>query len=163
MFIETTGASRVDRKARGRQYLLPLFVAFMFALAIHPSKAQAQIIGDLEANIPFQFHVGNTKLPAGTYRIHMLDNTDLTLMEISSPDGSISALFEVQDAEVNTTPKKNELIFNKYGDRYFLTKLFDEGNANGSEVLKSKYEKRLGDATAEVARVPAHHRGQQGG
>ena len=42
---------------RGRQLLLS-FIALSFALTIHPTKAHAQIIGELEANIPFQFHQG---------------------------------------------------------------------------------------------------------
>jgi len=163
MFTETIGNSHAGRKVLSRQYLLSLFIALVFALTMYPSKAQAQIVGDLEVNIPFQFHAGNTKLPAGKYRIHVLDNADLTVMEISSVDGTTSALFEVQQAEANSEPAKSELIFNKYGNRYFLAKLFDEGNPSGSQVLKSAYEKRVSQETAEAqAHVPAQHRGQQG-
>ena len=143
-----------------RYQLLSLFIALVFALTTHPTKAQAQIVGNLEADIPFQFHVGNTKLPPGKYTIHVLDNSDLTMMEISSTDGSSSALFEVRDAKTNTTPAKSELIFSKYGHRYFLEKLFDESNPSGSEVVKSGYEKRIAQAAAEgQEHVPAQHRG----
>jgi hypothetical protein len=163
MFTETIGNSHAGRKVISRQYLLSLFIAIVFALTMYPSKAQAQIVGDLEVNVPFQFHAGNTKLPAGQYRIHVLDNSDLTVMEISSVDGSTSALFEVQQAEANSTPAKSELIFNKYGNRYFLAKLFDEGNPSGSQVLKSTYEKKISQAAMEAqTHVPAHHRGQKG-
>ena len=79
-----------------RDQLLLLFIALVFTLTIHPTKAQAQIVGNLEADIPFQFHVGNVKLPPGKYTIHVLDNSDLTMMEISSTDGSSSARFEVR-------------------------------------------------------------------
>jgi hypothetical protein len=163
MFTEVIDKAHANHIAtRGRQ-LLPLFIALVVALTIYPTKAHAQIIGDLEANIPFQFHAGNTKLPPGKYVIRVLDNTDLTFMEISSADGSTSALFEVREAEVNSAPAKSELIFNKYGNRYFLAKLFDEGNPSGSTVDESRYEKRISQATAEAqAHVPAHHRGQQG-
>jgi hypothetical protein len=90
----------------------------------------------------------------------VLDNSDLKIMEISSADGSSSALFEVRDAQANATPAKSELIFNKYGHRYFLEKLFDESNPSGSEVVKSGYEKRIAQAAAEgQAHVPAQHRG----
>ena len=144
---------------RGRQ-LLPFFIALVFALTIYPTKAHAQIIGNLEVTIPFQFHAGDTKLPAGKYFVHTVDNSDLTIMEIISADGSTSALFEVHDAEANSTPAKSELIFNKYGNRYFLAKLFDEGNPSGSTVDKSRYEKKVGQAATEAqAHVPAHHRG----
>jgi hypothetical protein len=146
---------------RGYQWL-SLFMALLFALTICPTKARAQIIGDLEVNIPFQFHAGNAKLPPGKYTIHPLNDTDLTVMEITSEDGSTSVLFGVQNAQANSTPAKSELIFNKYGNRYFLSKLFDEGNTTGSEVPTSLYEKKYSQATAEAAHVPAHHRGQQG-
>jgi hypothetical protein len=90
----------------------------------------------------------------------MLDDSDLTVMEITSADGSTSALFEVQQAEANSTPAKSELIFNKYGNRYFLAKLFDEGNPSGSAVAKSRYEKRVSQGAAEAqAHVPARHQG----
>jgi hypothetical protein len=137
------------QKTKGHHQLLSLFIALVFALTLYPSKAQAQIVGEIEANIPFQFHAGNVKLPAGRYFIHVLDNTDLTVMEITSADGSTSALFDVQSAQVNTSPAKSELIFDKYGNRYFLAKLFDEGNPSGSQVLESRYEKRISQASAE--------------
>src|SRR5712691_11598963 len=71
----------------GRHKLLSLFIALVFALTLYPNKAQAQIVGDLEVNIPFQFHAGNVKLPAGKYVIRMLDDSNLTIMEISNADG----------------------------------------------------------------------------
>jgi hypothetical protein len=144
----------------GRYQLLSLFIALVITLTMHPIKAQAQIIGSLEADIPFQFHVGGAKLPAGKYIIHVLDNSDLTLMEISSADGSTSALFQVRDAQAKSTPGKNELIFDKYGNRYFLGQLFDESNRFGSAVVKDGYEQRVAEAAAEgQEHVPAHHRG----
>jgi hypothetical protein len=158
--IDKAHASHIGIRLR---QLLTLSIALVFAVAIYPSKADAQVIGDLEANIPFQFHADDAKLPAGKYVIHALDQTDLTVMEISSADGSTSALFGVRDAQIKTAPAKSELIFNKYGHRYFLAKVFDEGNPSGSTVDKSRYEKRVGQAAAEAqTHVPAHHKGQQG-
>lgn len=151
------------RKINGHHQLLSLFIALVFAVTLYPSKAQAQIIGEMEANIPFQFHAGNVRLPAGRYFIRVLDNTDLTVMEISSADGSTSALFDVQGTQASSSPAKSELIFDKYGNRYFLAKLFDEGNPSGSQVLESRYEKKVSQAAAEgQEHVPAHHRAQQG-
>ena len=141
-----------------RYQLLLLFIASAIAMAMYPTKAQAQIIGNLEVNIPFQFHVGSTKLPPGKYTIHMLDDSDLTTMEISSVDGSVSALFQVRDAQAKSTPAKNELIFNKYGHRYFLARLFDQSNPSGSAVIKSGYEQNISEADGESQEhVPAQH------
>ncbi len=165
MFIERIGKTIASHRERRGHRLLSLFIALVFALTICPSNAHAQIVGGagLEVNVPFQFHVGSAKLPAGKYTIRLLDDSDLTVMEISSADGSTSALFQVQAADTNSTPAKSELIFNKYGNRYFLLELFDEGNSTGSKVAESRYEKRISKETAETqAHVPARHTGQKG-
>ena len=163
MFIEAINEVTASHKPTRRYHLLSLFIALVFALTIYPTQAHAQIIGDLEAKIPFQFHVGNTELPAGEYRIRMLDDSDLTVMQISSMDGSASAVFQVEEAEKSSEPSKSELIFHKYGKRYFLAKLFDEGNPDGSQVVESSYEKKISQATSQIQEhVPARHRKQQG-
>jgi hypothetical protein len=150
---------KLHKKIRHHQ-LLSLLIALVFALPMYPSKVQAQIVGNLEADIPFQFQAGNAKLPPGKYIIHVLDNSDLTIMEISSADGRMSALFDVRDAQAKSEPAGNELIFNKYGNLYFLAKVFDESNPSGSAVIESRYEKRIDKATAQAQEhVPARHQG----
>jgi hypothetical protein len=162
MFVETMDVAYTSRRRTKGHQLVSLIIALVFALTIYPSKAHAQIVGDLEVNIPFQFHAGNTKLPPGKYLIHMLDDADLTFMEISSVDGSTSALFEVQAAAADSAPDKSELIFNKYGDRYFLAEVFEEGNRNGSKVVESRYEKRISQEDAAAhENASVRHEGQQ--
>ncbi len=163
MFTGTIQKTEANKRKRIVQKLLSFLVLSVFALSIFAGKARAQIVGDLDVDVPFQFHAGDTKLPAGKYRIHVLDNSDLTVMEITSVDGSTSALFQVQESDANSAPAKSELIFNKYGNRYFLAKLFDEGNPSGSKVVESRYEKQVSKAAMEAQEhVPAHHRTQQG-
>jgi hypothetical protein len=163
VLLESIDKSRANEKTRRRRLFLSLLIAVVFALTIHPSQARAQIVGELEVNIPFQFHAGNTKLPAGKYLIHALDDADQTIMEISSADDSISALFEVQVVNADSTPNKSEVVFNKYGDRYFLAELLQEGNPVGSKVVESRYEKRISQAGAVAQEhAPARLRGQTG-
>ena len=149
--------------ARGRHALLPLFLTLLFAMSFWPTRAQAQIIGNLEADVPFQFHVGKTTLPAGRYMIHELEGSELTVMQISSADGKLSALFNVESSQAKTTPEKSELIFNKYGDRYFLSEMHDEGIVDGSRLSPSRDEKRASKENgADMAYVTARHAQQQG-
>lgn len=160
MFNETFGKSQ--RGAR-RHYLLSLLIALAFALTIYPQKAQAQLVGDLVVNVPFQFHAGNAKLPAGNYRIHVLDDSTSMVMEITSADGSTSALFEVRDTGISPAPGKDELVFNRYGNRYFLAKVFHEGSDLGSQVLESRYEKTVSqEAAGTQEHVRARRQGQLG-
>lgn len=163
MIKEYFGNAQANQTSTGSRMLLPLFLTLIFAMSFWPSKAQAQIIGNLEAEIPFQFNVGNTTLPAGRYVIHHLEGSDLSIMEISSEDGRVSALFNVESAEAKSTPEKSELIFNKYGDRYFLSEMFDEGIVDGNELFTSRQEKRARkEGGPDVARVAAHHQQKDG-
>jgi hypothetical protein len=102
MLIKSVDETQGIHPRTRRFQFLPLFVACVFALTMYPTKADAQIVGDMEANIPFQFHAGNTKLPPGKYVVHVLEDSDLTMMEISSADGSTSALFQVRPAEASS-------------------------------------------------------------
>lgn len=158
MFIEEGNSTNAGQERIQKHHLLSLFVTLVLAAMIYPSSAHAQIVGSMEADIPFQFHAGDARLPAGKYVIRMVDDSDLKIMEISKPDGSVAALFQVRSAEANSTPRKTELIFNRYGNKYFLEKVFDEGESDGSQVVESNYEKRVGQAAAEAQEhVAAHH------
>jgi hypothetical protein len=142
-----------------KNLLLSLAIALVFGLTLYPTKAQAQIIDELEVNIPFQFHAGSAKLPAGQYIVQVLADSDLTVMEIKSANDSTSALMQVRETQTNGTPAKSELIFNKYGNSYFLEKAFEEGSPNGSRVTDLSYEKRVGQATADgEEHIPARKR-----
>src|SRR5712664_1059242 len=70
MVIENVEKSnKTQNGTRGRQ-LLSLFAGLVLALTIGATKAKAQIVGDMVANVPFEFHAGNAEFPAGEYRIH---------------------------------------------------------------------------------------------
>jgi hypothetical protein len=162
-YSENTRAIQTIPTKTGWRTLLPLFLTLGFAMSFWPAKTQAQIIGNLVAEVPFQFHVGNTTLPAGKYLIHQLEGSGLTVMQISSMDGKVSELFNVGPTQAKSEPDKTELIFNKYGDRYFLSEMFDEGNPDGNRLVTSRDEKRASkESGADVARVAAHHANQEG-
>jgi hypothetical protein len=141
MFIEAINKITASHKATRPHHVLSFFFALVFALTIYPTPAHAQIMGGLEAKVPFQFHVGDTKFPAGEYRIHVLDDGDPSAMEISSADGATCALLQVQNTDASPASDNPELISNRYGNRYFLAKLFEPGSSNGSQAAESRYEK----------------------
>ena len=163
MFRGSIRKTEPNRRKRGLQQFLSFLLLPVFALTIFAGKASAQIDGGLDAEIPFQFHVGTRELPPGKYRIHVLDEASLRTMEITSVDGSSSALFQVEESDAKSAPAQSELVFNKYGDNYFLSKLYDEGNPSGSELIESRYEKQLSKgAVVAQEHLPAHHKMQQG-
>ena len=146
MFIEFKSKTQVLYK-RTYYQLLVCFTVLVCALAFHPADGHAQTFGKCDVDIPFPFYAGNAKLPAGTYTLHLLDDSVGQIMEISAVDGSVSTLFDLENAGANSP--NSELVFNRYGARYFLARIFDEDNTDGSRVLESDYEKRLNEAAAE--------------
>jgi hypothetical protein len=147
-----------------KKQLMSVMMVFGLFLTIGISKANAQIVGGIEANVPFAFHAGNAKFPAGKYNLRMLDGLDLTVMEISSADGRHTAVFQVREGQAKTDPAKTELIFNKYGDQYFLSQVFDAGNKDGSDVVESHYEKLMkkSGGTVEKHHVPGLRKSASG-
>jgi hypothetical protein len=144
-----------------KQRVLCLLGFIGVVLGMSTISAQGQVIGQLEADIPFTFHAGGVKLPPGKYVIHVLEGSDLGLMEIQSANGRTSALFEVREAQDPTTPKQAVLVFNHYANRYFLSKLFDGGDKLGSAVVESGYSKQYasGGASDGEKDVPASRPG----
>jgi hypothetical protein len=137
-----------------KQLLFPsalLGVAF-FAGA---SRAQAQIVNDIVADIPFAFHAGSSRFPPGKYTVRVPVDYSTRMMEIVSADGRYAAFFPVIDTMTTTVPDKPELVFRKYGNDYVLWKVFDMGNSTGVELPPTEDEKALTKGrTPEERRVP---------
>jgi hypothetical protein len=123
--------------------------------------ANAQIRSDatIRANIPYSFVVNNTTLPAGTYVITVAApyGTDLTVLEIRSANAKTAVLFDTESAAVPGRATQTELVFDKIGDTYFLSKVFLKGDEGGNQLLKSKMQRRLEEngSIAESHSIPA--------
>ena len=123
-----------------------LFLSLCLVAGLGATLTNAQIRSDatIRANIPYSFVVNNTTLPAGTYMVTVLDAyaSDLSVLEIRSANGKTAVLFETEPVTVPGLAPRTELVFDKVGDTYFLSKVFlkdDEGN----QLLKSKAQRRL--------------------
>jgi hypothetical protein len=119
-------------------------VGLLVVLAMAPAIASAQTLGRIKANIPFDFSVGDQKLPAGEYSIVRAQQTsgDLVLM-ISSADGHARAL-RITNPVVTLDPKSKEtLVFHRYGDEYFLSQVWTAGATTGRMFRESRDERVL--------------------
>ena len=102
--------------------------------------AYAQITNEIRANVPFSFYVQNTKLPAGTYLLKMLDDNDLSVMQIESQDARLVVTFPVDDAVLPHSPSETELIFHRYGKNEYLSRIFEEDSPRGNQVVLIRSE-----------------------
>ena len=91
-----------------------IVLSTLFALAAS-NKLVAQQPG-AKANIPFNFTVGNTSLPAGEYKISL--NSDHVVKIQSDDRQSVDLALAMKSFE--DPGAKGRLTFDKVGDYYFL-------------------------------------------
>ena len=108
-------------------------------------SAQAQSLQyRLTVNIPFDFTVGDKKLPAGKYWVNRAQETSGDkVLQISSTDGRETVnRFSIP---VVTLHPKNEgsLVFHRYGEDYFLSQIWPAAATTGRGLPKSNAEREL--------------------
>ena len=99
-------------------------------------------------NIPFAFVAGNETLPAGEYRVQKLDGNS-TVVLIRCSDATASAMVVTHAAQAKELQTESKLIFNQYGNRYFLSQVWTAGSIRGRQLLKSPQEKEI----SQIARI----------
>jgi hypothetical protein len=101
----------------------------------------AGLSGRVRANIPFNFMVGNTEFKAGKYSVGRVPSSRTgDILMIRGEDNNDVANFNVNNTQGKGEPKAR-LVFHRYGNQYFLAKVFDAESNEGAALLKSKAER----------------------
>lgn len=120
-----------------------LFVmATLFVLFIIVAAQVAQAEQPMLVNIPFEFVAGNVTLPAGEYRVQTLDRNSKILLIHCSGRGA-SAMVITNAAQAKELSSESKLVFNRYGNRYFLSQVWTAGSIHGRQLLKSPREEEV--------------------
>ena len=115
------------------------FFATLSSLALLTSAAAfAQSDAVMQANIPFEFHVGATILPPGRYEVRPQINPGV--LSIRRRDCNASAMIVMHAVDARKTPEAATLVFNRYDDTYFLSRVWTPEYSQGRELPKSKAE-----------------------
>ena len=110
-------------------------------VAIAALMSVGAIAGDtiaIRANVPFDFMVGNQRVPAGEYTF--AQNGSWSSIQISSWDTRTTLRVLRFPAGNNTTSSPCALVFNKYGDRYFLKQVWAGTGVMGVQLPTSRTE-----------------------
>ena len=123
--------------------------------SVNAAPASAQSLGRVQVKIPFDFVAGKKALPAGEYT---LDRSQLNLLTVRRTDGSASAIFSAIPADSTSALSRTELVFNRYGDQYFLSQVRPSADTLVYRVPRSKIEERLARSSPgpEVVSVAAN-------
>jgi hypothetical protein len=117
---------------------LPVMALVVLAGAFTAASLQAQN-HEVRADVPFSFAVGSKQLPAGHYTF--LTGPRYTTV-IPNTDNEILFLSKTEEA-FHAVGRLNILVFNKYGDDYFLREIRCPSIAMNVEIPQSKQEKRI--------------------
>jgi hypothetical protein len=117
------------------------FAAFLLlALVWAVPLAYAQTPSRLRANIPFNFVVGSQPLPAGDYSVKQVSQVAIVFQSEDSRSSAIVLTTAVQAKKIQEVGK---LVFNRYGDQYFLSQIWTPSESTGREVTKSRVEREI--------------------
>jgi hypothetical protein len=119
----------------------PLLIMLgLLLLMAAPAVAQST---DLVAEIPFDFTVCREQMPAGKYHVRPITSANRNLLIVRSEDNRSVEIICTQDVQSEKAAATGKLIFNRYGDQYFLSEMWMPGLKTGSQLVKSEKEEAL--------------------
>ena len=126
-----------------------IFTALALGASLALPGALAQDIA-LKANVPFQFTVSGQTMPAGTY---VISSPWSNLIRIQRADKTVSATLTTRH-DYQDPGSGSKLVFNKYGDLYFLHTVLSSATTElNVDLPTSKAEKRVRSGEAKLNKV----------
>jgi hypothetical protein len=126
------------------------FTTALLAIACLSASVLGYAQSPVRANIPFEFTIGQKVLPAGEYSI---SNVSDRVIELRNREKHVTIMVPAT-ATAYVSQKPHVLVFNVYGDQYFLHEVRGGLGEFTLDLQPSKLEK-------ETKRLVAEHAKQQ--
>jgi hypothetical protein len=131
-------------------------------LVLAGASVNAQRLSDdtIGVNIPFDFTVGETRFPAGKYTLRRIAlPSSYDRLVIQSADGRGDSHTGVtRPNRTSQAPKQSKLVFNRYGDQYFLSQVWIAGSDTGRDLFPSRNERNLRNESKLAKSKPEHQK-----
>lgn len=123
------------------RYRAIVLLGLAVVTAALPASAQSR----LEANVPFEFQVGKKTMPAGMYDVETdLVSGIVSLRGRSNRRTAMTTSFAAGGGE--RTARESKLVFNRYGDSYFLSQIWRSSSTTGRQLPVSRFETDIAEA-----------------
>jgi len=130
-----------------KNQLRRLLVTIGLSAVLGSSLLNAQVNGQVAtAAVPFSFRIADRVLPPGNYTLTAHSNGLTQLWNTDSQQGMVF----LTHSEMQGPQSDAKLVFNCYGDRYFLSQVW-LGNDDGRILAKGHLEKEI----AGTGKTPA--------
>ena len=116
-----------------------LRIAFYAALLLASTAIAQTRQGDVTADIPFPFVVAQQTLPAGRYVVSPVNPDSMGIHDANNR----GAFVPTHSTQRGVSDNSCKLVFHRYGDTYFLSEVWVDGNALGRALFRSRAEREL--------------------
>jgi hypothetical protein len=116
-----------------------ILAAGLFAATLTASL-HAQTM-DMKANIPFNFRIGSTVLPSGEYSVRNSGGVLFVKQTTGAHKGGI--FLTVGEAHPKMSTGMGTLQFSRYGDAYYLSKVWTPESSVARALPKTPREREL--------------------
>lgn len=137
-----------------KKQLLKTMASFSFLLMFAALSISAQAQTTERASIPFDFSVGGKKLPAGAYMIKRNPLSTSSLLVQNQKGHPASIILTIPSLQNKSRSERGRLVFNRYGDIYFLAQVWFSSNVTGNQVPMSRKERALSKELAKSNTQP---------
>jgi hypothetical protein len=120
------------------KWLVVVMVVVLSGLATAQLRSNSKIV----AQVPFDFMVANTIVPAGECAVEVA-TMDGKILLIRNADSNVSLFSRSFLTEGKQGSSGYALVFKRYGDRYFLSGIELEGSKIAYRLPESKVEAEL--------------------
>lgn len=118
-------------------------IVFLFSSI---SFANAQSTSQIAVNVPFDFYIQNQKLTAGNYLIESVSpQSNQPLLVFRGKSGKVGLILMMNPTKLKSGNKSSKIsvVFNRYGEEYFLTEIRNTSAAIAFTINANKTEKLL--------------------
>jgi hypothetical protein len=112
-----------------------VWLAGGLALLTGVCPASAQIYQEMTFKTTFPFMVGSKLLPAGTYTVSPAFDGAASLLEIRGGGRHAALFFGVNAGKPQVDPNQSAALFNRSGDHYVLTEIWDASDREGTDMI----------------------------
>jgi hypothetical protein len=127
-----------------KKEMLKSFIMLTLTITLACLTAQAQAPNQMKADVPFRFIIGGQTLPAGEYTVRYVNqDSGKNALLFKSTDGKTSRIVNMNTTQSVESQMKASLVFNQYGDQYFLSEVWTGGDQYGLSLPESRAERQL--------------------
>jgi hypothetical protein len=113
------------------------------SLLLVAGSAFAQSNTEVRVNVPFDFVINKTTMPAGQYQIIKVGTEGTDTIAVRGMNVKAVKMVNTNRDQASKSSDSTKLVFHRLGDRYFLSQIWVEGSDRVRELPKSQLESEV--------------------